>query len=102
MNFKKNSYDNPKALEDLKVMNQSDLNTLLNDDLEVWKSGHVKKLTLAIRKLQYPSASMHAYHFYTIVKVVHAFSLVESRDLSLKRRMDRICTRQHDELPKPL
>ncbi|XP_028399424.1 uncharacterized protein LOC114522855 isoform X2 [Dendronephthya gigantea] len=56
LNFKRNSYDNPKALEDLKVMNQSDLNTLLNDDFEIWKSGHVKKLTLAIRRLQYPSA----------------------------------------------
>ncbi|CAB4012509.1 Chitin synthase 6, partial [Paramuricea clavata] len=55
LNFKTNSYDNPKALEDLKVMSPSDLNKLLHDELEVWKRGHVEKLTHAILKLQYPS-----------------------------------------------
>ena len=63
LNFKQNVYDNPKALEDLKVMNADDLVALLHDDLEIWKSGHVKKLTLAIRKLQYPSTRMsNNYH----------------------------------------
>ena len=61
LNFKRNLYDNPKALEDLKVMNSEDLDKLLRDDLEIWKRGHVKKLTLAIRKLQYPSARMSNY-----------------------------------------
>ncbi|XP_046857125.1 uncharacterized protein LOC124450504 isoform X2 [Xenia sp. Carnegie-2017] len=56
LNFKNNSYDNPKALEDLKVMNSKDLSKVLTDDLHVTKKGHLKKLTTAVRKLQYPSA----------------------------------------------
>jgi hypothetical protein len=58
LNFKNNSYDHPKALEDLKVMNSTDLDKVLHDDLGIFKKGHFNKLKLAIRKLQYPSTSM--------------------------------------------
>ena len=66
LNFKNNSYDHPKALEDLKVMNSADLDKVLRDDLGIWKRGHFKKLTLAIRKLQYPSTSMLRNNFIFI------------------------------------
>lgn len=39
-------------------MNSKDLSKVLTGDLHVTKKGHLKKLTTAIRKLQYPSASM--------------------------------------------
>ena len=67
--FKGNAYDNPKALEDLKAMSSEDLEKLLRDEFEILKKGHIKKLRVAIQRLQYPSPSMflllYLFRLYT-------------------------------------
>ena len=57
LNFKNSSYTTPQDLEDLKIMNLSDLKAVAREDLGVVKKGHFTKLAQAVKKLQYPSAS---------------------------------------------
>lgn len=50
--FESNSYSEPNALADLKLMDRHTLSTTF----EMTKPGHLKKLTKAIKQLKYPTA----------------------------------------------
>ena len=49
--FERNSYTEPRMLEDLKTMDKE----TLQRDLKIVKCGHLNKLLKAIKKIQYPS-----------------------------------------------
>lgn len=57
--FEKNSYSEPNALADLKLMDRSTLSATF----EMTKPGHIKKLTKAIKQLKYPTTSKIIFIF---------------------------------------
>lgn len=55
--FEENSYAEPNALADLKLMDKATLASTFN----IIKPGHLKKLTKAISQLKYPTAGKLTY-----------------------------------------
>lgn len=53
--FEANSYAEPNALADLKLMDKK----TLSSTFEITKPGHVKKLIKAIKQLKYPTSGKH-------------------------------------------
>lgn len=52
--FESNGYKEPCDLEDLKGLDKKSL----KETFHIWKRGHLNKLVLGIRKLQYPHEGM--------------------------------------------
>lgn len=55
--FESNSYAEPNALADLKLMDKYTLSAIFN----MTKAGHLKKLMKAVKQLKYPTAGIYLF-----------------------------------------
>ena len=67
--FQDNSYSEPNALADLKLMDKTTLSTTF----EMTKPGHLKKLTKAIKQLKYPTAGECLQNIYISKSILMQF-----------------------------
>jgi len=89
--FEKNSYSEPNALADLKLMDKGTLSTTF----EMTKPGHLKKLVKAIKQLKYPTTCKYFNHYpiktnvdflYLITKLIrnYGYDNTDVTDVTMK------------------